>query len=231
MGRARIGQWYTRWDNGETFQVIELDSAGTIEMRTFDGDLFGTAEAVWSLLPLGLTDSPRDWVDHIDEAKRLAETLDRLPPADWTKACPPAGGIGEPRGPIRTRTPSGNVSPILMIDTRLPRPLNGLEIAHKPAHAIARLSMRLLVLRVVSIEVITPHRHMPMIVEIDTGLSIDDLVDFILRESAIPSCGDQGQVRRRHFEIRASDTITARVRAVAGSAVRGKKLRAGLGVL
>jgi hypothetical protein len=69
VGRPRIGHWYTRWDNGEIFQVTALKTpSGTIEVQTFDGDLFEIADASWGLLPLGLTAPPEGWLESSESA-------------------------------------------------------------------------------------------------------------------------------------------------------------------
>ena len=69
VGQPKIGQWYTRWDNGEIFQVTERNTvAGAIEVQTFDGDLFEITDANWGLLPLGLTDPPEGWLESGESA-------------------------------------------------------------------------------------------------------------------------------------------------------------------
>jgi len=69
VGDARIGQWYVRRDNGETFQVTGLDDeSGTIEVQGFDGDLNEIERQTWNLLPLALAEPPQDWTGPVDDA-------------------------------------------------------------------------------------------------------------------------------------------------------------------
>ncbi|HTT01325.1 MAG TPA: DUF6763 family protein [Steroidobacteraceae bacterium] len=57
VGVARIGQWYTRWDKGEIFQVTSYDqSARTIGIQKFDGDLDQIDEEAWHALPLAFAE-------------------------------------------------------------------------------------------------------------------------------------------------------------------------------
>ncbi len=95
VGRARIGQWYLRWDKGELFQVTGRDDrARTIETQTFDGDLDEVDEAAWSTLPLSMAEPPEDWTGPMDdiETDDLGYSETDMEPADWA----------EPLEPVRT---------------------------------------------------------------------------------------------------------------------------------
>ena len=88
VGRARIGQWYTRWDKGEIFQVVGYDGASrTVEVQTFDGDLDEIDEESWAGLPLALAEPPEDWTGPVDEVERddLGYSETDMSPADWTE--------------------------------------------------------------------------------------------------------------------------------------------------
>ena len=92
VGRARIGQWYLRWDKGELFQVTGRDDrARTIETQTFDGDLDEVDEAVWTTLPLGLAEPPEDWTGPMDdiETDDLGYSETDMQPSDWVEALEP----------------------------------------------------------------------------------------------------------------------------------------------
>lgn len=68
IGEAVIGQWYTRYDTGEIFQVTGLDEeSGTIEIQTDDGDLNELEQENWRLLPLALAQPPSDWSSPDDD--------------------------------------------------------------------------------------------------------------------------------------------------------------------
>jgi hypothetical protein len=70
VGEARIGQWYLRWDKGETFQVTGYDEPShTIEIQTFDGELDEIDEESWATLPLGLAEPPEDWTGPVDDVE------------------------------------------------------------------------------------------------------------------------------------------------------------------
>jgi hypothetical protein len=71
VGRARIGQWYTRLDKGESFQVIGCDEeSSTIETQAFDGDLDEIDAETWQALPLAFAEPPEDWTGPVDDVER-----------------------------------------------------------------------------------------------------------------------------------------------------------------
>jgi len=98
VGRARIGQWYLRWDKGEVFQVTGRDDrTNTIETQTFDGDLDEVDEAVWTTLPLSLAEPPEDWTGPMDdiETDDLGYSETDMSPEDWAEPLSPIRKSGE----------------------------------------------------------------------------------------------------------------------------------------
>jgi hypothetical protein len=86
VGRPRIGQWYSRWDKGEMFQVTGRDSrARTVEIQTFDGDLDEVDEEAWTTLPLSFAEPPEDWTGPVDDVETddLGYTETEMRPAEW----------------------------------------------------------------------------------------------------------------------------------------------------
>ncbi len=95
VGRARIGQWYTRWDKGEIFQVVGYDQRSrAIEIQTFDGDLDEIDLETWVTLPLAFAEPPEDWTGPVDDVERddLGYSETNMSRADWA----------EPLQPLRT---------------------------------------------------------------------------------------------------------------------------------
>ena len=92
VGRARVGQWYLRWDKGEIFQVTGYDEASsTIEIQTFDGDLDEIDEDAWRELPLGLAEPPEDWTGPVDDVERddLGYSETDMRGSDWAQQLEP----------------------------------------------------------------------------------------------------------------------------------------------
>lgn len=86
VGNARIGQWYTRWDKGEIFQVTGYDEdSKTIETQTFDGDLDEIDSLTWQNLPLGFAEPPEDWTGPMDnvEPDDMGYSETDMSAADW----------------------------------------------------------------------------------------------------------------------------------------------------
>ena len=99
VGRARIGQWYTRWDKGEIFQVVGYDERSrSIEVQTFDGDLDEIDLETWAGLPLAITEPPEDWTGPVDDVQRddLGYTETAMTGEDWAK---PLETVHPERGP------------------------------------------------------------------------------------------------------------------------------------
>ncbi len=92
VGRARVGQWYLRWDKGEIFQVTGYDEdSRTIEIQTFDGDLDEIDAETWAELPLGLAEPPEDWTGPVDDVERddLGYSETDMTAADWAQPLEP----------------------------------------------------------------------------------------------------------------------------------------------
>jgi uncharacterized protein DUF6763 len=101
VGRARIGQWYTRHDKGEIFQVVGYDpNARTIETQTFDGEVDEVDLETWAGLPLEFVEPPEDWTGPVDDVQRddLGYSETEMSGADWT----------QPLQPLRAEQEQGN---------------------------------------------------------------------------------------------------------------------------
>jgi len=88
VGRARVGQWYTRWDKGEIFQVVGYDAdSRTIQVQTFDGDLDEMDLGTWVALPLALAEPPEDWTGPMDDVPReeLGDSETEMSEVDWAE--------------------------------------------------------------------------------------------------------------------------------------------------
>ena len=88
LGRPRVGQWYTRSDIGEIFQVIGYDEdLSTIEVQTFDGDLDEIDVEAWPALPLAFAVPPEDWTGPMDDVERddLGYTETGMRAEDWAE--------------------------------------------------------------------------------------------------------------------------------------------------
>ena len=98
VGRARIGQWYLRWDKGEVFQVTGHDErARTFEIQTFDGDLDEVDEAAWATLPLSLAEPPEDWTGPMDDVETddLGYSETGMTEEDWSQPLQPLRMVEE----------------------------------------------------------------------------------------------------------------------------------------
>ena len=88
VGRARIGQWYTRGDKGEIFQVVGYDpNSRTIETQTFDGDVDEVDLETWAGLPLAFAEPPEDWTGPVDDVERddLGYSETEMSGNDWAE--------------------------------------------------------------------------------------------------------------------------------------------------
>lgn len=88
VGRARIGQWYTRWDKGEIFQVVGYDpNSRMIETQTFDGDVDEVDLETWIGLPLAFAEPPEDWTGPMDDVERddLGYSETDMSGSDWAE--------------------------------------------------------------------------------------------------------------------------------------------------
>jgi hypothetical protein len=92
VGSPRVGQWYTREDKGEIFQVTEYDERSrTIGIQTFDGDLDEIGAEEWQALPLALVEPPEDWTGPVDDVEfdDLGCSETDMSDADWTESLQP----------------------------------------------------------------------------------------------------------------------------------------------
>lgn len=146
VGSARIGQWYSRWDKGEIFQVTACDEVSrTVEIQTFDGDLDEIDAETWAALPLRFAEPPEDWTGPVDDVERddLGYSETDMTAADWTEplqSLRAEGEVGieeEEEGdegetemltPDEERLAEGVIAPIqrLMIDVPVDREDGGL---------------------------------------------------------------------------------------------------------
>lgn len=87
VGRARIGQWYTRRDKGEIFQVVGYGpDSQTIETQTFDGDVDEIDLDSWRGLPLAFAEPPEDWTGPVDVGHDdLGYSETEMSGADWAQ--------------------------------------------------------------------------------------------------------------------------------------------------
>jgi hypothetical protein len=113
VGGARIGQWYTRWDKGEIFQVVGYDSKSrTIETQTFDGDLDEIDLETWAGLPLGFAEPPEDWTGPVDDVERddLGYSETDMSGNDWAEPMQSlrAEGEGEEESAEETEETAGD---------------------------------------------------------------------------------------------------------------------------
>lgn len=86
VGRPRIGQWYSRLDKGEMFQVTGRDyRARTVEIQTFDGDVDEIDEEAWNTLPLGFAEPPENWTGPVDDVETddLGYSETGMQPSEW----------------------------------------------------------------------------------------------------------------------------------------------------
>jgi hypothetical protein len=87
-----IGQWYSRTDKGEMFQVVGRDEAArTVEIQTFDGDLDEIDDEAWRTLGLERVAAPEDWTGPLDDVEPddLGCSDTEMRPADWNAPLQP----------------------------------------------------------------------------------------------------------------------------------------------
>src|SRR5579883_2549052 len=67
----QIGQWYVRNDNGAMFQITGIDeTAGSIEIQYFDGDIDEIEAQDWPQMMLEPTEAPEDCSGALDDVER-----------------------------------------------------------------------------------------------------------------------------------------------------------------
>jgi len=99
VGRAEIGQWYTRADKGEAFQVVGYDErARTIEIQTFGGDVDEIDDDAWAALELERSEPPENFTGPLDDIETgdlgFADT--EMKPREWSEPLQTVKVQGEP---------------------------------------------------------------------------------------------------------------------------------------
>jgi hypothetical protein len=92
IDRPEIGQWYTRTDKGELFQVVAYDGqAGKIEIQSFDGDLDEIDGELWNSLAPERAAPPENWTGPVDDVETddLGYSETDMRPSDWTQPLQP----------------------------------------------------------------------------------------------------------------------------------------------
>ena len=65
-----VGHWYLHRDKGAVFQIVALDeSAGTIEIQEFEGDLDELDVEDWHTLSVDAAAPPDDWGGSVDDVE------------------------------------------------------------------------------------------------------------------------------------------------------------------
>jgi hypothetical protein len=98
FARAEIGQWYTRADKGELFQVVGRDeSSRTIEIQAFDGDVDEVDSEAWTMLAAQPAEAPEDWTAPMDdiETDDLGYSETEMTAKDWNEPLQPLRTEGE----------------------------------------------------------------------------------------------------------------------------------------
>jgi hypothetical protein len=115
--RPEIGQWYTRSDKGEMFQVVGRDeNSRAIEIQTFDGELDEIDVVTWATLPLERAEPPEDSTGPMDDVETddLGFSETEMAPADFTQPLQPVrveGESWEETEPEEERDPLGEGTP------------------------------------------------------------------------------------------------------------------------
>jgi hypothetical protein len=98
FAQAEIGQWYTRADKGELFQVVGRDEgARTIEIQSFDGDVDEVDGEAWAALAPESAEPPEDWTAPMDdiETDDLGYSETEMTAKDWNEPLQPLRTEGE----------------------------------------------------------------------------------------------------------------------------------------
>ncbi len=116
--RPEIGQWYTRADKGEMFQVVGRDeNSRAVEIQSFDGELDEIDTETWATLPLERVEPPEDWTGPVDDVETddLGYSETEMVPADFTQLLQPVRVEGESweeeAEPEEERDPLGEGAP------------------------------------------------------------------------------------------------------------------------
>ena len=127
FAQAEIGQWYTRADKGELFQVVGRDeSARTIEIQSFDGDVDEVDGETWGSLAPERAEPPEDWTAPMDDVETddLGYSETDMAPQDWSEPLQPVrkegGEAWEETEPEEDRDALGEGVPEEPFATELP---------------------------------------------------------------------------------------------------------------
>ena len=83
-----VGNWYRHLDKGQAFQVVAVnETARTIELQHFDGDLEEIESDDWYKMTLEPAATPEDWTGPVDDVQRddLGYTDTNMERPDWRK--------------------------------------------------------------------------------------------------------------------------------------------------
>src|SRR2546428_13598907 len=88
IARPEVGQWYTRTDKGETFQVVAFDDEErAIEIQAIGGDIDEIDSETWRRLPLQISEPPEDVAAPMDAAEEDdIESSENEPPRSEAEA-------------------------------------------------------------------------------------------------------------------------------------------------
>ncbi len=82
-----VGRWYSHLDKGQEFKVVALDeTARTVEIQYFDGDIEELDLDSWYGLDIETIEPPEDWTGSVDDVERddLGYTDDGMRRGGWT---------------------------------------------------------------------------------------------------------------------------------------------------
>ena len=81
-----VDNWYQHLDKGQKFKVVAIDeTAETVEIQHFDGDLEEIDLDLWTLLDLELIAEPEDWTGPLDgiDQNELGYVVSDMQEEDW----------------------------------------------------------------------------------------------------------------------------------------------------
>lgn len=84
----RIDQWYTHFDKGQSFCVIDVDEEhNTVDIQHFDGDIEELSLEEWRDLNIELSEEPENWAGalDIDEQDDLGTGITDTSADDWAE--------------------------------------------------------------------------------------------------------------------------------------------------
>ena len=123
VGRPEIGQWYTRGDKGELFQVVGRDDQSrTIEIQSFGGDVDEIDSETWCTLPLERAEPPEDSTAPMDNVEKddLGYSDTEMAPMDSTQLLKAEGRSLEDTEPEEERDALGEGAPAEPFSAEVP---------------------------------------------------------------------------------------------------------------